>query len=176
MAKITTRDVDDYAEDDFEELEEEIVEDEDELEPQAVMSDSRARRKRNRGELVETTATTEKKGRATPRRDQAVTKSVPFIQRIPVVSGLINYLRASVAEMRKVTWPTREETIHLTRLVLAVTVVFSLSLGLLDVFFGWWFRQALSDETLFLLIAAGVTIVGGAFSWFAIFQQEDSAF
>ncbi|MCB9437537.1 MAG: preprotein translocase subunit SecE [Anaerolineales bacterium] len=75
--------------------------------------------------------------------------------------------------MRKVTWPTREDTIRLTRLVLAVTVVFSITLGLLDVFLGWWFRQALEDETIFLLVAAAAVVVGGTFSWFAIFQRED---
>lgn len=170
MAKITTRDVDDYAEDDFEELEEELIDDEPEV---ASTSDSFARRQRKRGQLVEANATTEKKGRATPRRDQALAKSTPLIERIPLVGSLVNYFRASAAEMRKVTWPTREDTIRLTRLVLAVTVVFSITLGLLDVFLGWWFRQALEDETIFLLVAAAAVVVGGTFSWFAIFQRED---
>lgn len=168
MAKITTRDVDDYAEDDFEELEEEIVDDE--PEPQVGR---RARRKHNRGELVEATSTTEKKGRPTPRRDEVAVKSAPLIERLPLIGSLVTYFKASAAEMKKVTWPTREETIRLTRMVLAVTIVFSLALGLLDVFLGWWFRQALINETIFLLVAAGVVVIGGGFSWFAIFRRED---
>lgn len=170
MAKITTRDVDDYAEDDFEELEEELLDDEPVA---ATSSDSFNRRQRKRGQLVESNATTEKKGRATPRRDQALAKSTPLIERIPLVGSLVSYFKASAAEMRKVTWPTREDAIRLTRLVIAVTIAFSLALGLLDVFLGWWFRQALADETLFLLVAAVVVVVGGVFSWFAIFQRED---
>ena len=48
---------------------------------------------------------------------------------------LIKYLRESRAEMRKVTWPTREEALNLTAIVLVVTVVMSLFLWGLDVVF-----------------------------------------
>lgn len=48
---------------------------------------------------------------------------------------LIRYLRESRAEMRKVTWPTREEAINLTSIVLIVTFLMSLFLWGLDVVF-----------------------------------------
>lgn len=48
---------------------------------------------------------------------------------------IIKYFRESRAEMRKVTWPTRQEAIHLTGIVLAVTVVMSILLWVLDILF-----------------------------------------
>lgn len=48
---------------------------------------------------------------------------------------LVKYLREARAEMRKVTWPTREEAINLTSIVLVVTVLMSLFLWGLDVVF-----------------------------------------
>lgn len=48
---------------------------------------------------------------------------------------LVRYLRESRAEMRKVTWPTREEALNLTAIVLIVTVLMSMFLWGLDVIF-----------------------------------------
>ncbi|MEA3334916.1 MAG: preprotein translocase subunit SecE [Chloroflexota bacterium] len=45
---------------------------------------------------------------------------------------ILKYLRETRAEMRKVTWPTREEAINLTFIVLVVTVAMSLFLWTLD--------------------------------------------
>ena len=47
----------------------------------------------------------------------------------------MRYLRESRAEMRKVTWPTREEALNLTAIVLIVTVLMSMFLWGLDVIF-----------------------------------------
>ncbi|MCK4472601.1 MAG: preprotein translocase subunit SecE, partial [Anaerolineae bacterium] len=41
------------------------------------------------------------------------------------------------AEMKKVAWPTREEALNLTYIVLGVTFAFALFLGMLD----WLFSQ-----------------------------------
>lgn len=51
-----------------------------------------------------------------------------------------------IAELRKVTWPTREDTIHLTIVVLVVSVAVGVFLGGVDIFFNW-----LIDNTLFRL-------------------------
>jgi len=51
--------------------------------------------------------------------------------------GIIRYLRETRAEMKKVTWPTREEALKLTYIVLGVTFAFAVFLGLLD----WIFSQ-----------------------------------
>lgn len=46
-----------------------------------------------------------------------------------------NWWRQTIGELRKVTWPTREEAIALTRIVLIVTVIMSAILGVLDFIF-----------------------------------------
>ena len=43
------------------------------------------------------------------------------------------FVREVVAEFRKVTWPSRQELINSTVVVITVTVVVSLFLGLVDV-------------------------------------------
>ncbi len=45
------------------------------------------------------------------------------------------YFREARAEMRKVTWPTRQEALHLTGIVLAVTVAMAILLWILDLLF-----------------------------------------
>ena len=47
-------------------------------------------------------------------------------------NALSQYLRETRGEMRKVTWPTQDEAWRLTGIVLAVTIAFSIFLGLLD--------------------------------------------
>ena len=172
MSKTTTRD----------EANDEVLETSESGDSAPVVSDRRARRKAKRGEAFVTageagSATTEKKGRpTTSRRDaekgRVATQSRNVFQRIPVVRPIYNYLVASANEMRKVTWPNREETIRLTRLVIALTVVASIILGTIDVFYGWWFRQALDNESLFLGLAAVVTGLGLAFTYFVFIRRD----
>jgi preprotein translocase subunit SecE len=47
----------------------------------------------------------------------------------------VRYIRETRGEIRKVTWPTREESRRLTAIVLGVTAVMSLFLGILDFIF-----------------------------------------
>jgi preprotein translocase subunit SecE len=47
-----------------------------------------------------------------------------------------NYLSESRFELRKVIWPTRQETIRATGVILAVVVLMSLLLGLIDLVLG----------------------------------------
>jgi preprotein translocase subunit SecE len=51
--------------------------------------------------------------------------------------GIIRYLRETRAELKKVSWPTRDEALRLTYIVLGVTVAFAVFLGMLD----WVFTQ-----------------------------------
>jgi preprotein translocase subunit SecE len=63
----------------------------------------------------------------------AVTNEVPA-----KTSGrdrLRDYLRETRAELRKVVWPTREETLNLTGVVLLVTLAMTVFLGGLDSIF-----------------------------------------
>lgn len=46
-------------------------------------------------------------------------------------------IQGSIVELRKVVWPTRQETNQTTLIVVAVVIVMSIILWLLDTFFGW---------------------------------------
>ena len=73
----------------------------------------------------------EKKETKAPLAEKKETKPVEkkefkepnFIQR---------YYRETVGELRKVNWPTRQESINITSLVMVVLVSMSLFLGLID--------------------------------------------
>ena len=42
-----------------------------------------------------------------------------------------------VSELKKVTWPSRDETIYLTTVVIVVAVLVGTLLGGIDIFFNW---------------------------------------
>jgi preprotein translocase subunit SecE len=48
---------------------------------------------------------------------------------------VIRYFQDTQAELRKVSWPTRQEALRLTLIVLAFTFVSMLFLGMLDILF-----------------------------------------
>lgn len=52
-------------------------------------------------------------------------------------------VRETRTELSKVVWPTREETIRLTILVIAVSVVIGLILSFGDTIFVWLYSQLL---------------------------------
>src|SRR5688572_29417101 len=47
-------------------------------------------------------------------------------------NALIRYFQETAVELRKVAWPTREQTTRLTLIVLGALVIFSLFFGALD--------------------------------------------
>lgn len=49
---------------------------------------------------------------------------------------VVQYVQDTRAELRKVVWPTREEAINLTGVVLLVTLVMTIILGGMDLAFG----------------------------------------
>ncbi len=49
-----------------------------------------------------------------------------------VVHHVIQYIRASRAELEKVSWPSRRETVRYSALVIAVSVIVAAFFGLLD--------------------------------------------
>jgi preprotein translocase subunit SecE len=53
------------------------------------------------------------------------------------MTKLINYIKASVEEMKKVTWPTRKETTRYTWLVIGLSLSVAAFLGLLDYVFNY---------------------------------------
>lgn len=48
---------------------------------------------------------------------------------------IANYLKGSVEEMRKVTWPTKNETKNFTLLVIGISLAVAAFLGALDYIF-----------------------------------------
>ena len=48
---------------------------------------------------------------------------------------VVRYVRETRGEIRKVTWPTRQESQRLTAIVLGVTALMALFLGILDFMF-----------------------------------------
>ena len=48
-----------------------------------------------------------------------------------------------VSELRKVTWPTRQETTHLTLVVIIISLLFGVVLGSADFAFSWLVEQTI---------------------------------
>lgn len=48
---------------------------------------------------------------------------------------IIKYLKETRAELRKVSWPSREEALNLTAIVMAVTMAMAVFLGVMDYVF-----------------------------------------
>ena len=55
-----------------------------------------------------------------------------------------NYLVGSVAEMRKVTWPTKEQTINYSLVVIGLSVFTAVFFAILDYVFGLGIAKILS--------------------------------
>ena len=51
------------------------------------------------------------------------------------MNKLTNYLKESVAEMRKVTWPTKKETYNYTMIVIGLSLGVAIFLGAWDLVF-----------------------------------------
>jgi len=51
----------------------------------------------------------------------------------------ISFLSEVIGELRKVTWPSRQETTRLTIMVLTLSIIIGLFLGLFDMFFSRFF-------------------------------------
>lgn len=50
---------------------------------------------------------------------------------------VVGFVRDAQIEVRKVVWPTRQETVQTTIVVMIVVVIFALLLWMLDIFLGW---------------------------------------
>ncbi|MFQ5987882.1 MAG: preprotein translocase subunit SecE [Dehalococcoidia bacterium] len=55
--------------------------------------------------------------------------------KVPPISRLGGYFREVIGELKKVVWPTREETRRLTIMVIIVSVAVGLFLGAIDLGF-----------------------------------------
>ncbi|MBI2856291.1 MAG: preprotein translocase subunit SecE [Chloroflexi bacterium] len=50
------------------------------------------------------------------------------------------FFRETIAELRRVVWPTREQATRLTILVIAISISVGIILGVMDMLFGRLFR------------------------------------
>jgi preprotein translocase subunit SecE len=54
-------------------------------------------------------------------------------------NAIVSYFKETKAELQKVVWPSRDQVINLTLIVLAVTASMSLAFGLVDYLFTRFF-------------------------------------
>jgi preprotein translocase subunit SecE len=95
---------------------------------------------------------TAKKGRPTPGRRNRVDDEEEGNTVTRTVGGLRGYFQDTSEELRKVTWPTREETLRLTGIVLAVTIVCSIALGLISLAFTELVRYGIANPVALVAI------------------------
>lgn len=62
----------------------------------------------------------------------------------PPQNAVVRYLKEVRSEMSKVIWPTREQAMNLTSIVLTVMVAMGLFLGLIDYIFGQMIQLLIS--------------------------------
>lgn len=130
--------------------------------------DENRRRRRSRSRTVQETAEvavepgqSARKDRPTPsQRERSVRRN--FISR--AFGAVAEYFRETRGELQKVTWPTRQEALRLSGIVLAVTIAFSLGLGLLDFLYGELFRLGFSNIVVFIIFAVVAAVAVGASS------------
>lgn len=60
--------------------------------------------------------------------------ALPSTPKLPNVAP-VQFLKEVVTELKKVTWPTRAETIKLTVVVIAISLIVGLFIGGLDITF-----------------------------------------
>ncbi|MCK4553863.1 preprotein translocase subunit SecE [Candidatus Parcubacteria bacterium] len=53
------------------------------------------------------------------------------------MNKLVNYIKASAEEMKKVTWPSKKETYQYTLLVIGISLAVAAFLGALDYIFSF---------------------------------------
>ncbi len=60
------------------------------------------------------------------------------------MNKIATYIRESIAEMKKVTWPTKKETYNYTLLVIGISLGVAIFLGVLDYIFAQGFQFIIS--------------------------------
>ena len=100
------------------------------------------------------------KARPTPSRREQEEEDRPkgFFARM--IDGLREYLEGVNSEMKKVVWPTNEDTRHLSTVVLTTLIVSSIVLGAIVLFFTELFRIGLAQPAILLGVMVLAAIVG----------------
>ena len=77
-----------------------------------------------------------------------------------MVEPIAHYFRETRAELRKVSWPSREEAWNLTLIVLAATTAMALILGAADFVFADVVRGVVTSNLLWIGIGVLVIVAG----------------
>lgn len=120
----------------------------------------RSRRSRQAEDKAQPAVTSQaRKDRPTPARRENGGSRGNIITR--ALRGIVDYFTSTRAELQKVSWPTRQESVRLSGIVIAVTIVSSLALGAVDLMYGELFRIGLSSPVIFIILAVVLVIVVG---------------
>ena len=75
------------------------------------------------------------------------------------LTNIRTYLSDVRAELNKVSWPDRADVIRLTRIVLLVTILSSLALGIISIFFSELVRYGIDAYPIIFVVIFAVIIV-----------------
>jgi len=129
--------------------------------------EKKGKRRRNKGGDDDSSADdsiTVGKGRATPGRrsgGSSTSGGGSFLTN----NRIVTYFREVSDEMAKVTWPTREDTIRLTWIVLITTVIAALVLGGLSLIMSYVIRWGLDTPAILISIVVGAVAIAGFWVW-----------
>ena len=84
---------------------------------------------------------------------------------------LKTYLKETRAEIGRVIWPTRDQALRLTGIVLGVTAALAAVLALVDWLFAWFVSQVLVLNWV-VIGAAAALIAAGLVWWFLIRRRR----
>lgn len=76
--------------------------------------------------------------------------------------GIREYFEGVQSELKKVIWPTREDTTRLTRIVLIMLVLSALALGAIVLLFTELFRIGLQNPIILIVVMAAAGVIGVA--------------
>ncbi len=79
-------------------------------------------------------------------------------EQIKKENPVVLYFRKTWAELKKVNWPTMEQGLSMTRIVLVVTTGMALFLGALDIFFGWMLSGVIARDPLYIILGVVVAL------------------
>lgn len=86
------------------------------------------------------------------------------------VARLKAYIKETRAEIGRVTWPTREQALRLTGIVLAVTAALAIFLALIDYIFARFIAQVMAFDPIAIAVAGLLAI--GAVVWWIVSRRS----
>ncbi len=84
---------------------------------------------------------------------------------------VVKYFKETRAELRKVSWPTREEATNLTMIIVIVTVTMALLLGLLDYTFQILAAGIINRSSIEIVVSI-LLFLGAVAAFYFNSQQE----